>query len=490
MTQTAPDHVAMTAPTGRWFSLDAGPIVVAAFFGALVVAIAALIVAAPPLRLGGLIAGPILLVAWLAAATLGARQGGAPLRALAGAIAGVGTALLLLIFLGSLLTRPMVADPASAPDGAPVAALRPGAPILVAGFLGLGAVMGVLGSTVARLRPAARPSQWPWTARLALIATAATLPLLLLGGLVTSTESGMAVPDWPGSYGANMFLFPVGLMAEPRVFLEHSHRLFGSLVGAATVATALGVHFGRPGGARAGSAARVVAWIAVPLVIIQGVLGGTRVTENNLGLAIGHGILGQVFFMTLAALVAMLLPAWATRPATPTGLARLAKVLLGLLLVQLCFGAVFRHLGSRGVHGLYSHIALSLVIVVLAPIVGARLARAASEGGAPGQSRRIGKAISHATAFQFLLGWGALAGAMMGSSRGPVPLHTQLAEAARVPLWEVVLTTLHQANGAILLVMAGLAVVWTCRRLHAAGGGAPASANSRATSPGGSDATA
>jgi cytochrome c oxidase assembly protein subunit 15 len=257
-----------------------------------------------------------------------------------------------------------------------------------------------------------------------------------------------------------MVLFPLALMAEPRIFLEHSHRLFGMLVGVATVATALSVQFARTT-PRAPGIARAVAWAAIPIVIIQGVLGGTRVTENSPALAVLHGILAQVFFMTLAALVALLIPAWATRSATDRGVAKLAKVYLVLLLIQLTFGALFRHLGERSAHPLYAHIALALVIVVLAAILGPRLAKAAGDGRAPAATRRVGKAISHSTAFQFFLGFGALAGAMMGSDRGPIPLHTQLEGATPVPAWEVILTTLHQANGAILLVMAGLAVVWT-----------------------------
>ena len=66
-------------------------------------------------------------------------------------------------------------------------------------------------------------------------AVVAVAPLLFVGGLVTSTNSGMAVPDWPNTFGSNMFLYPLGPRAQPDVYLEHSHRLFGTLVGLATL---------------------------------------------------------------------------------------------------------------------------------------------------------------------------------------------------------------------------------------------------------------
>lgn len=58
----------------------------------------------------------------------------------------------------------------------------------------------------------------------------ATLGLIGLGGLVTSHGAGMAVPDWPTTYGYNMFLFPVSQWVGG-IFYEHTHRLWASVVG-------------------------------------------------------------------------------------------------------------------------------------------------------------------------------------------------------------------------------------------------------------------
>ncbi|MEZ6232706.1 MAG: COX15/CtaA family protein [Phycisphaerales bacterium] len=450
-----------------------GHAVVGAFAGATTVGIAALIVAAPQLQIPPMVGGPILLLAWLESAASKARRLPAARRVLLSIASGVGTALLLLIFLGSLLGSTAPTGEAGAEPETIANVLRQGAPLIVGGVLVLGAVMGTLGGLIAPHLPRQGPSRWPWVARLALWTALAAAPLLLLGGLVTSTESGMAVPDWPGSYGWNMVLFPIGLMSEPRVFLEHSHRLFGVLVGVSTIATALAVQFSRAGRAAPRSAA-IVAWACLVMVIVQGVLGGTRVTENSPALGVFHGVLAQVFVTSLACLCAMLLPSWRDRSVPSRGSRRLVVALLIMLLIQLAMGATFRHLGTRAWHALATHVALAFAIVVVAPIAGARLGRTGESlkgqpPAAPG-ARRAGKGLIHATGLQFLLGWGALAGALMGGDRGPVPLHTQLKSADPVPLWEVLLTTAHQANGALLLVLAGLALAWTWPRR---GGDAP-----------------
>src|SRR5438128_12697291 len=66
--------------------------------------------------------------------------------------------------------------------------------------------------------------------RTALLTAAATFPLIFMGGLVTSHQAGMAVPDWPNSYGYNMFLFPIS-MWKGGIFYEHTHRLMATVVG-------------------------------------------------------------------------------------------------------------------------------------------------------------------------------------------------------------------------------------------------------------------
>ena len=82
--------------------------------------------------------------------------------------------------------------------------------------------------------------------RLALLTACATFPLIFMGGLVTSHGAGMSVPDWPNSYGYNMFTFPPSIWLGRQaggIFYEHSHRLMGSVVGMLSIAlTAFSSH--------------------------------------------------------------------------------------------------------------------------------------------------------------------------------------------------------------------------------------------------------
>jgi len=68
---------------------------------------------------------------------------------------------------------------------------------------------------------------------LACLVAALTFPLIWVGGLVTTYEAGMAVPDWPGTYGYNLFLYPwqTWLSGPWDLLIEHGHRLLGALVG-------------------------------------------------------------------------------------------------------------------------------------------------------------------------------------------------------------------------------------------------------------------
>ena len=128
----------------------------------------------------------------------------------------------------------------------------------------------------------------------AVAAAASVLLLICSGGLVTSHEAGMAVPDWPNSFGYNMFLFPVSRWVGG-VFFEHTHRLIASGVGLVTIAlcVALFVIEDRRW-------VKTLGIIAVAAVVVQGVLGGLRVAENNPVLGLFHGCLAQSFFALMA----------------------------------------------------------------------------------------------------------------------------------------------------------------------------------------------
>ena len=116
-----------------------------------------------------------------------------------------------------------------------------------------------------------RDSRWPH--RLAVVLVCATFPLIWVGGLVTTYDAGMAVPDWPTTYGYNLFLYPwTTWVAGPwDLFIEHGHRLLGALAGMLTIALTVAV-FLRDGRLWM----RLVVVAALCLVIFQGVIGGQR----------------------------------------------------------------------------------------------------------------------------------------------------------------------------------------------------------------------
>ncbi|MBD3854654.1 MAG: COX15/CtaA family protein, partial [Acidobacteria bacterium] len=200
---------------------------------------------------------------------------------LAGVMVGAAAAVLNMLILGSIL--------ASADGGgvAPSALWWVPGSILVIALIagGFAAVPGRGVDDV--IDPAG------WTALFSKVAVAATFLLVVAGGLVTSNEAGLAVVDWPNTFGSNMFLFPLARMTGG-IYYEHAHRLFGALVGLTTIVLAVRLwrRDDRPW-------LRRLATAAVVLVMVQGVLGGLRVTEISDHLAVLHGCLAQAFFCVL-----------------------------------------------------------------------------------------------------------------------------------------------------------------------------------------------
>lgn len=178
--------------------------------------------------------------------------------------------------------------------------------------------------------------------RLALLTTAATFPLIFMGGLVTSHGAGMSVPDWPNSYGYNMFTFPPRLWIGG-IFYEHTHRLMGTVVGMLSILLVIWTCRTEP--------RRWVRWLSVGIlgaVILQGLLGGLRVVLVELDLAIVHGCFAQAFFC-LAGLMAVVTSRWwhETRPDTACAPGRrlIAACVFAVVAIyaQLIIGATMRH---------------------------------------------------------------------------------------------------------------------------------------------------
>ena len=208
-------------------------------------------------------------------------------------------------------------------------------------------------------------SVWnPWPHRLAALTTAATFLLILVGGVVTNSGAGLAVPDWPTTFGYNMFLYPWSKMVGG-VLYEHTHRLLGSLVGSLTLTLAIVLWAVEPR-----QSVRGLGIAALAAVVIQGVLGGLRVVMATDVLAIVHGAFAHAFFALVAAVTLFTSPSW--RGAVPavrsTGAFRLRRLALAttvVLYAQILLGTLVTHLGARLDAHLFGAAVVSVAVIVL-----------------------------------------------------------------------------------------------------------------------------
>lgn len=176
----------------------------------------------------------------------------------------------------------------------------------------------------------------------AIFVAASVLVLICSGGMVTSQGAGMAVPDWPNSFGYNMFLFPLSRWVGG-VFFEHTHRLIASGVGLLTVTLCVLTLI-----VENRAWVKWLAGIAVLAVIIQGILGGLRVTEHNALLGLFHGCLAQGFFCLVATIALVTSRFWRQIDPAPNHreihtLRFWAVAVTAMLFVQLVLGAAMRH---------------------------------------------------------------------------------------------------------------------------------------------------
>lgn len=180
-----------------------------------------------------------------------------------------------------------------------------------------------------------------WLHRFAIALAGATLVLIFAGGLVTSTGSGLAVPDWPLSFGQ---FFPPMVGG---VFYEHGHRMIAATVGMLTVALALWVWVREPR-----PLVRRLALAAVGAVVAQGLLGGITVLFLlPTAVSVAHACLAQAFLCLVVALAVVTSPLWTHAGAAPSPtrrspLATLAALTAGAVYLQLIVGAIMRHTGA------------------------------------------------------------------------------------------------------------------------------------------------
>ncbi|MCZ6691738.1 MAG: COX15/CtaA family protein [Planctomycetota bacterium] len=199
--------------------------------------------------------------------------------------------------------------------------------------------------------------------RLARYTAEATFILIIAGGLVTSTGSGLAVPDWPLAFGS-WFPRMVG-----GVFFEHGHRIIAGMV--ALLILSLTIWIWRREARRS---VKVLASLASVVVLAQVALGGATVLlELPAVISISHAALAQTFFCLTIALVVLTSPGWLASAGGKRGAAAGIPALAALATVavfgQLVLGAVLRHTGG----GLLLHVLGAVLVFVLLTVLSLRV---------------------------------------------------------------------------------------------------------------------
>lgn len=259
----------------------------------------------------------------------------------------------------------------------------------------------------------------------------ATFLLVIAGGLVTSTGSALAVPDWPLSYGQ---FFPPMVGG---VLFEHGHRMIAATVGFLTVVLSVGLW-----SSRAPRVVKILSLWAVAVVCAQGLLGGlTVLLKLPLAISVAHACLGQTFFCIIACL-ALLTGRHAIREDIvvyeDTGkLRRLALMTTGFIYLQLIAGAIYRHSGKL----LHLHL-LGAFLVAVHVILLAR--RILMEPGFGSDLRTPALVLIYLVGLQLALGWSSW----------------------RMP--SVAVTTTHVATGALILATSVILTLQTYLRLEKA----------------------
>ncbi len=352
-----------------------------------------------------------------------------------------------------------------------------------------------------------------WLHRIAVLTAVMTFILICMGGLVTSTDSGLAVPDWPTTFGYNMFLYPLSktvsgflfsvdptlqtdldegnlsenlrsalenneisisenavisteeegrrwrltdsenertytlIKSDARldvyvhgVLYEHTHRLIGSIVGVLTILLLVAIW--------AKDDRRwliLLGAIALLAVIVQGVMGGLRVTHLSRALAIVHACFAQVFFGLTASLVLFTSRGWLQiwqriEDAGASRLRRLSGITLVLIYVQFFFGAILRHTGTR----LDAHLLFAALVTIHVFLLSGRVLR-----DYLGYLRLVRPVLvlSGLLAVQLVLGGAAY-----------VAEFTSVGEVVSSSM-SVIITTAHVAIGALMLVMSVVVTV-------------------------------
>lgn len=448
-TQTLPDTPAIRSLTG--------PAITIGFFAAVFMWMIAWVLHLPGIHVPTLAAVLLMLAALFGVCLNWVRSVPTPNRIKVGALAGGVAGLINLLILGSFLTE----QPESTADMADAAnQLQPNALLVIAGSLVVSVALGLFAGFIVKRVQQPAASGDTWLSRMGWVTALTYLPLIAVGGLVTSTDSALAVPDGFTTYGALSVLFPIKLMAEPRIFFEHSHRLFGTLAGITTLVLLVRVLMSKNT-----KLPKVLSVLLFLSVCLQGYLGYRRVADQSTPLAIFHGVFAQLVLAAACCTAIALSARWKNTLLDDEhrAVARRTRMLMALaflaLFLQLGLGAVTRHLKSS--HAMMTHAAFAFVIVSLLVIAGSYCIRLGkSDAGAKG-IRPFGAIIHGLVVLQFTLGWAVLGLTWKGEPKN-LPTSDQLASAPPPDIMALV-PTAHQLIGALLFASVSCGLFWAIR---------------------------
>ncbi len=303
--------------------------------------------------------------------------------------------------------------------------------------------------------------------RLAVALTVSVFPLIWVGGLVTTYDAGMAVPDWPGTYGENMFAYQAWLFGPFDLMVEHGHRLLGSLSGLLCIGLVVAAYL-------RDERVWFRKWSVFVLaaVIAQGVLGGVRVLLDERTAAMIHGCTGPLFFAIATATAVMSSRWWFERNgqripdrgvgpgavgqyATGRFIALTASVLTVTSYCQLIVGAQLRHttgaVSPNEFKGfVHLHLGLAALVFLVALVLTLSVVAAS---GTPKQVRRVSLLLAIVVLCQIGLGIGTW---LVNYALPWAELNATLAAytIAAKGYWESMVVTAHQATGSLIISLA------------------------------------
>jgi cytochrome c oxidase assembly protein subunit 15 len=318
--------------------------------------------------------------------------------------------------------------------------------------------------------------------RLAVLLTLSVFPLIWVGGLVTTYGAGMAVPDWPNTYGWNMFLYPPStwLYGGFDLMVEHGHRLLGSLAGLISIGLLIA--------ATAWDRRRWFRWwclLVLLAVIGQGLLGGLRVRLDERTFAMIHACTGQLFLIFATATAVFSSRWWAIhgkgiqgRASTVAkqekqpaglGLARTTSALLILAYCQVIAGAQLRHVtGSTSPGGFMGLVHIHLTLAGLVLLLGLVVVILSAKSSLIGGVRLPARLILLVILLQISLGLGTWL------VNYAIPWQEMSERLANYVIqskgyWESIIVTAHVATGALLLSLTTVLTLraWRSRSLFA-----------------------